>query len=105
MLRGGKSEPQLSPVVDRQIERSLGLDGLVIPKGHLAIASEGLVRLVGDHIDEPTGRIAAEERTLGSAQHLDAVHVVQGIIEYVRQVVIEVVKCHGYPRADAALAR
>src|SRR5882762_6823330 len=92
MLRGGKGQPQLRPVVDRQVERTLRLDRLIVPKGQLTIAAKTLARVIGDDVDESTGRITAKQRTLRSAQHLDSVHVVKRVIEHIRQVVIKPVK-------------
>ena len=62
---------------DRPAHGGLGEDLVVVAVGQTRIAREHVRRLGGDQVDRAAGRVAAVERALRPAQHLDALEVEQ----------------------------
>ena len=69
-------EPECDRVAERQVQRGLAAVVVVVPGFEVDEAGDlAHFRLAGDEIDGAAGGIAAEQRSLGSAQDLDAFHV------------------------------
>ena len=68
--------PQRHVGRQRHVHRSLGVDGVVAAPGDAAVALHLLDRRAGGfELDHAGRRVAAEQRALRAAQHLDAVEV------------------------------
>ncbi len=97
-------QPGVQRVVDqRQVHDQRAVELVVIAERHADLAFQLLARPVGLDQQRTTGGVLAEQRALGSAQHLhraDIVHVQQGAV---RARDIDAIEVDAHPGVDVRL--
>src|SRR5207237_8717104 len=56
-------------------ERAFDTQEVPLPEGHVHVAARLVGRAARDEVCQPTGRVATEQGSLGSAQYFDAVDI------------------------------
>ena len=71
--RGLRAE--VDPIRDRHVDHGADVAVIEVAARELQVAVELVAGLPREHADRTAGAVAPEERALGAAQHLDALHV------------------------------
>ena len=98
MILGAESGAHRQIVRDRNIRHALGVDRTVIAEGDRGIPGIFLRRIVGDDVHRAGGGVAAIQRSLRTAQHFDAVDIVEGAAGAARTAVIDAIDIEGDSR-------
>ena len=77
VMRRGKGQSRRHGVAQLSVDGPFRVESLIVAAGHIDEPVIGERGLVTDVMDQTAGRIAAEQRTLGTPQHLDSIDVEQ----------------------------
>ncbi len=92
-------EPERQLIGDRRVQHAEGADQAIVAELFLQGRVEGArAGLVGDHVDAAAGGVAAVERALGTAQHLDPVYVVERSVGAIVPGLVDAVDVEGHRR-------